>query len=36
MKTCNLICNLESGKGIKEKDLNKIIEILEKNDYKII
>ena len=36
MKTCNLICNLESGKGIKEQDLNKIIEILEKNDYKTI
>lgn len=33
MKTCELICNLESGKGIKKKDLDEIIKILKKHDY---
>lgn len=34
MKTCTLICNMESGKGIKNKDINKIIEVLENHNYK--
>lgn len=33
MKTCELICNLESGKGIKRKDLNEIIKKLKDNGY---
>lgn len=33
MKTCELICNLESGKGVKRKDLNEIIKILKNHDY---
>ena len=33
MKICELICNLESGKGIKKRDLGEIIEILHKYDY---
>lgn len=35
MKTCTLICNLESGKGIKKNELNKIIETIKKYDYEI-
>ena len=34
MKTCELICNLESGKGIKRPELNEIIKILKEHDYK--
>ncbi len=34
MKTCELICNLESGKGIKRKDLEEIISKLESHNYK--
>lgn len=33
MKTCELICNLESGKGIKKKDLDEIMKVLKKHDY---
>lgn len=33
MKSCELICNKESGKGIKGKTLNEIINILEKSGY---
>ncbi len=33
MKTCELICNLESGKGIKKRELDEIIKILKKYDY---
>lgn len=33
MKTCDLICNLESGKGIKEEQLEKIKKILKKYNY---
>lgn len=33
MKTCELICNLESGKGIKKRDLNSIFKKLEKHGY---
>lgn len=36
MKTCHLICNLESGKGIKKKDINSIIEMIEYHNYKVI
>lgn len=34
MKTCELICNMESGKGIKRQELNTIIKILKDYDYK--
>lgn len=34
MKTCELICNMESGKGIKRQELNAIIKILKDYDYK--
>lgn len=33
MKKCVLICNLESGKGIKKEELENIKKILEKYDY---
>lgn len=33
MKECVLICNLESGKGINEKELNQIIETIKKYNY---
>lgn len=33
MKTCELICNLESGKGIKKRDLKGIYKKLEKHGY---
>lgn len=33
MKTCELICNSESGKGIKPGVLKDVINILEKHDY---
>ena len=36
MKKCNLICNLESGKGIKKKDIDFIIKLIESYDYKVI
>lgn len=35
MKTCHLICNLESGKGIKKKEIDTIIELIKKYDYKV-
>ena len=35
MKACELICNLESGKGIKKKELRKIIETINSCDYKV-
>lgn len=35
MKTCTLICNLESGKGIKKFEIEKIVEIIKKYDYEI-
>ena len=35
MKKCNLICNLESGKGIKKKDIDFIIKLIESYDYKV-
>ncbi|MGM9878432.1 MAG: diacylglycerol/lipid kinase family protein [Bacilli bacterium] len=34
MKTCELICNQESGKGIKGKVLEEVIKKLEEHDYK--
>lgn len=34
MKKCELICNMESGKGIKRQELNAIIKILKDYDYK--
>ena len=33
MKTCELICNKESGKGITDKNLDDIIKILDKKGY---
>ena len=33
MKNCTLICNLESGKGIKKFEINKILETIKKYDY---
>lgn len=33
MKTCELICNKESGKGISDKKLEDIIKLLEKKGY---
>lgn len=33
MKTCFLICNLESGKGITKKEIDKIIETIKKYNY---
>ena len=33
MKTCELICNLESGKGINRKDLNEVIKKLKDYGY---
>lgn len=35
MKSCVLICNLESGKGIKEKDIELIKNLITKNGYKV-
>ena len=35
MKTCHLICNLESGKGIKKKEIDTIIELIKKYDYEV-
>lgn len=35
MKKCILICNLESGKGIKENELNNIIKTINKYDYDV-
>jgi len=35
MKSCTLICNLESGKGIKREELKKIIRLIETYDYKV-
>lgn len=35
MKTCILICNLESGKGIKENELQNIIKTIEKHNYEV-
>lgn len=35
MKNCALICNLESGKGIKKQELDEIKEVIKKHDYKI-
>lgn len=35
MKNCTLICNLESGKGIKSKDIELIKNIIAKNGYKV-
>lgn len=34
MKTCELICNKESGKGIKTETLNQIIKKIESHGYK--
>ncbi len=34
MKRCELICNRESGKGIKKKVLDEVIKKLEDHDYK--
>lgn len=34
MKTCELICNQESGKGIKGNVLDEVIKKLEEHDYK--
>ena len=34
MKTCELICNLESGKGIKRKDLEEGLKKLKEHGYK--
>ena len=33
MKTCTLICNMESGKGITKNEINKIVKTIEKYDY---
>ena len=33
MKTCALICNKESSKGITKKELDKIIEVIKKYNY---
>ena len=35
MKTCKLICNKESGKGIKDTDLDQIIKKIESYNYKV-
>lgn len=35
MKTCHLICNLESGKGIRKKEIDTIIELIKKYDYEV-
>lgn len=35
MKTCTLICNLESGKGIKSEELEKIIKLIEDHNYQV-
>ncbi len=35
MKNCALICNLESGRGIKKQELDAIKNKLQKNNYKI-
>lgn len=35
MKTCHLICNLESGKGIKKKEIDTIIALIKKYDYEV-
>lgn len=35
MKNCVLICNLESGKGIKKQELLNVKEVIKKHDYKI-
>ena len=34
MKSCELICNRESGKGIKRKTLNEVINKLQNMDTK--
>ena len=34
MKSCELICNRESGKGIKKKTLNEVINKLTEHGYK--
>ena len=36
MKTCVVICNLHSGKGMKLKDLNKFFPVFEKHNYQAI
>lgn len=33
MKTCSLICNMESGKGITKNEIDKIISLIESYDY---
>lgn len=35
MKKCHLICNLESGKGIKKKDIDTIINLIKSYDYDV-
>ena len=35
MKKCHLICNLESGKGIKKKDIDTIISLIKSYDYDV-
>ena len=35
MKKCTLICNLESGKGIKKEEVGKIISLISKHGYDI-
>lgn len=35
MKSCVLICNMESGKGIKSSDIDIIREIIRKNGYNV-
>lgn len=35
MKKCTLICNLESGKGIKKEDVGKIISLISKHGYDV-
>ena len=34
MKNCELICNRESGKGIKRKTINEVINKLQEHEYK--
>ena len=35
MKTCALICNTESGKGITKSEIKKIVKTIEKYDYSV-
>ena len=35
MKKCTLICNLESGKGIRKEEVGKIISIISKHGYDV-